>query len=65
MKNNKPYFNVQSRWLIYKRIKMTVGESYSLSDFMENDNETQYESESPSGSQPTPLWEEVRNHVSF
>lgn len=65
MKNNKPYFNVQSRWLIYKRIKTTVGESYSLSDFIANDNETKFELESSSVQQPGPSWQEVRNHVSF
>ena len=65
MKNNKPYFNVQGRWLIYKRIKTTVGESYSLSDFMANDNETQYELENSSAPQQAPTWQEVHSHVSF
>lgn len=65
MKNNKPYFNAQSRWLIYKRIKTTVGEAYSLADFMANDNETQYELESSSSRHAAPSWQEVSGHVSF
>lgn len=65
MKNNKPYFNVQSRWLIYKRIKSTVGESYSVADFMANDHETQYELPETSTPQAAPAWNEVKNHVSF
>lgn len=64
MKNNKSYFNVQSRWLIYKRIKTTVGEAYSLADFMAHDNETQFELKSSAPSK-APTWKEVRHHVSF
>lgn len=42
MKNNKPFFNAQSRYLIYKRIMLTAGEEASLQDFVSRDNETQY-----------------------
>lgn len=65
MKNNRPYFNVQSRWLIYKRIKTTVGESYSLADFMANDNETQYELPGSVAPPMAPSWRDVRGHVAF
>ncbi len=67
MKNNKPYFNVQSRWLIYKRIKTTVGESYSLADFLANDNETKFELPSSTTESPAKevSYSELRGHVSF
>lgn len=37
MNNNIPYFNVQSRWSIVKRIMTISGTDFSISDFMEND----------------------------
>lgn len=56
MKDNRPWYNVQSRWLIYKRIMWTLGKTPSKADFMANDHETQ-ESASGTGqmlAQPTP-----------
>ena len=37
MNNNIPYFNVQSRWVIYKRIMELSGLPYSVEDFIYND----------------------------
>lgn len=38
MNNNIPYFNVQSRWSIVRRIMELSGKEFSTSDFIENDN---------------------------
>lgn len=38
MNNNIPYFNVQSRWSIVRRIMELSGKEFSISDFIENDN---------------------------
>lgn len=38
MNNNIPYFNVQSRWSIVRRIMKLSGKEFSISDFIKNDN---------------------------
>lgn len=38
MNNNIPYFNVQSRWSIVRRIMELSDLDFNLSDFIENDN---------------------------
>lgn len=38
MNNNIPYYNVQSRWIIYKKIMELSGCEYSREDFLKNDN---------------------------
>lgn len=38
MNNNIPYYNVQSRWCIVKRIMDLSGISFSVDDFIKNDN---------------------------
>lgn len=40
MNNNIPYFNVQSRWCIVKRIMDLSGLDYSIQEFILNDNPT-------------------------
>ncbi len=71
MRNNKPYYNVQGRWLIYKRIKYTAKESYSLADFIENDKETKFDLPPSSGSVVSnplvmePIVNDCKNHVVF
>lgn len=37
MNNNIPYFNVQSRWSIVRRIMQLSGREISIGDFIEND----------------------------
>ena len=39
MIDNRPHFNTQSRWQIYRRIKLTAGETPTLEDFIANDND--------------------------
>ncbi len=39
MNDNRPHFNTQSRWQIYRRIKITAGETPTLEDFIANDND--------------------------
>lgn len=38
MNNNIPYYNVQSRWCIVKRIMDISGINFSINNFIENDN---------------------------
>lgn len=38
MNNNVPYFNVQSRWSIVKRIMQLSEKEFTIRDFIENDN---------------------------
>lgn len=38
MNNNIPYYNVQSRWCIVKRIMELSGIDFSVDDFIKNDN---------------------------
>lgn len=38
MNNNIPYYNIQSRWTIYKRIHQMAGLPYSVSDFLSIDD---------------------------
>lgn len=37
MNNNVAYYNIQSRWIIYKRIMQLAGLPYSISDFLSLD----------------------------
>lgn len=37
MWDNRPHYNTPSRWQIYRRIKITAGETPSLEDFIAND----------------------------
>lgn len=37
MIDNRPHFNTQSRWQIYRRIKITAGETPTLEDFIAHD----------------------------
>ncbi len=39
MIDNRPHFNTQSRWQIYRRIKLTAQETPTLEDFIANDND--------------------------
>ena len=38
MNNNIPYFNVQSRWCIVRRIMQLAGVQYTINDFLREDN---------------------------
>lgn len=38
MNNNIPYYNVQSRWIIYQKIMELSGCEYSREEFLKNDN---------------------------
>ena len=38
MNNNVPYYNVQSRWTIAKRIMELSGKDYSIEEFIAQDN---------------------------
>ncbi|MGM9766879.1 MAG: M64 family metallopeptidase [Candidatus Cryptobacteroides sp.] len=40
MNNNIPYYNIQSRWVIYRRIKQLAGLPYSVSEFLSMDKVT-------------------------
>ena len=39
MDDNRPHFNTQSRWQIYRRIKISAGENPTLEDFIAHDND--------------------------
>ena len=43
MNNNIPYYNIQSRWIIYRRIKQLAGLPYSVSDFLSMDKVTKFQ----------------------
>lgn len=43
MNNNIPYYNIQSRWVIYRRIKQLANLPYSVSDFLSMDQQSKAE----------------------
>lgn len=54
MDDNRPHFNTPSRWQIYRRIKITAGETPTLEDFIAHDNDKVMSSSSPQTKTNTP-----------
>lgn len=47
MDDNRPHFNTPSRYQIYRRIKITAGETPSIEDFIAHDNDKVMSSSAP------------------